>query len=347
MTEPTKETILIVDDEEPVRRPLKRLLTRNGYLCLEADCALKALQQLAENPIDLAILDIMMPQKSGRELLPEIKHQHPDTAVVMATAVVEPSTIIECMKEGAKDYITKPFNLDKVLQSLETVLRKRQLEKTLKQFQESLKGKVEEQAVEIRRLFLGSIESLISALEAKDQYTAGHSRRVSELTINIARYMAIPPEDLEDLRYGALLHDVGKIAVNPDIQNKPGKLTDIEYEHIMTHTQIGPTIVKSIANENIVNIIKYHHTRYDGNGKNQTLSNSQIPIGARIVTLSDAFDAMTSERPYRKSFALEDAISEVKRCRGTQFDPAVVDAFLKLSNIEMLAIINNHLNESK
>jgi putative two-component system response regulator len=338
-TETKNETILIVDDEEPIRRILKKMLSRQGYPCLEADCATQALQQLGHNSVALAVLDICMPHTSGLELLPEIKIQHPDTAVVMATAVIEPNIIIECMKEGAQDYIVKPYELDKVLRSFEIVLHKRQLALTMKQFQEKLKGKVEEQQTEIRRLFLGSIESLVCALESKDKYTAGHSRRVCELTLMIAKYLGVPVADLEDIHYGALLHDVGKIAINPDIQNKPGKLTDEEYEHIMTHAQIGPSIVKPIANENIVNVIRYHHTRYDGHGKNQTLFGTQLPLGVRIVTLADSFDAMTSERPYRKGMTLEQALMEIKRCSGTQFDPTIVEVFLKIPHAELLAII--------
>ena len=340
MTAETKnETILIVDDEEPIRRPLRRMLTKRGYACLEADCAEMAMQQLRANKVDLAILDIMMPQKSGRELLPEIKTQHPDTAVIMATAMIEPEIIVECMKEGALDYIMKPYELDKVLRSLEIALHKRQLAITMKQFQDNLKGKVDEQAVEIRRLFLGSIESLVSALESKDKYTAGHSRRVSEFTLLIARYLGVPAKDLEDIHCGALLHDVGKIAINSDIQNKPGKLTEEEYEHIMTHSQIGPSIVKPIANENIINIIRYHHTRYDGRGKGQTMAGDQIPLGVRIVTLADSFDAMTSERPYRKAMTLDQALREVIKCTGTQFDASIVRVFMTIPEKEIRAII--------
>jgi response regulator RpfG family c-di-GMP phosphodiesterase len=334
------ETILIVDDEEPIRRILKKMLSKQGYPCLEADCAAQALQQLGHNTVALTVLDIVMPHKSGLELLPEIKNRHPDTAVVMATAVIEPNIIIECMKEGAQDYILKPYELNKVLRSLEIVLHKRQLALTLKQFQEHLQGKLEEQQTEIRRLFLGSIESLVCALESKDKYTAGHSRRVCEFTLIIAKYLGIPAAFLEDIHYGALLHDVGKIAINQDVQNKPGKLTDEEYEHIMTHSQIGPSIVKPIANDNIVNIIRYHNTRYDGHGKNQVLFGSQLPIGVRIVTLADSFDAMTSERPYRKGFTLQEAQAEVKRCSGSQFDPVIVDVFQKIPDAELQAIIS-------
>jgi response regulator RpfG family c-di-GMP phosphodiesterase len=343
MTTVTKSgTILIVDDEEPIRRPLKRMLTKKGYTCLEADCASMAMQQLDTYIVDLAILDIMMPQKSGRELLPEIKIQHPNTAVIMATAMIEPEIIIECMREGAQDYIMKPFEMDKVVRSMEIVLNKRDLAMTIKRFQDSLQGKVDEQAVEIRRLFLGSIESLICALETKDKYTAGHSRRVSQFTLLIARYLGIQEDELEDMHYGALLHDVGKIAIDPDIQNKPGKLTAEEYEHIMTHAQIGPSIVKPIANKNIIDIIRYHHTRYDGRGKDQTMAGSQIPLGVRIVTIADSFDAMTSERPYRSAMTLDQALREVIKCAGTQFDEAIVEEFIKIPPAEIRAIMEFH-----
>lgn len=338
-TETKNDTILIVDDEEAIRRILKKMLNKHGYPCLEAECATQALQQLRNNNVALAVLDICMPHTSGLELLPEIKNQHPDIAVVMATAVIEPNVIIECMKEGAQDYIVKPYELDKVLRSFEIVLHKRQLALTMKKFQEKLIGKVEQQQTEIHRLFLGSIESLVCALESKDKYTAGHSRRVCEFTQIIAKHFGLPDADLEDIHYGALLHDVGKIAINQNIQNKPGKLTEEEYEYIMTHSQIGPSIVKPIANENIVNIIKYHHTRYDGRGRNQELFGMQLPLGVRIVTLADAFDAMTSARPYRKTLTLEEALAEVKRCSGTQFDPAIVEVFLKIPHFELLSII--------
>lgn len=339
-TEIKTETILIVDDEEPVRRPLRKVLTRKGYTCLEADCADKAIETLDCNEVDMAILDVKMPHKSGLELLPEIKDRHPDLAIVMATAVIEPDIIIECMKEGARDYFTKPYDLEKVTQRVGLILKKRELEITVKRFQDNLKGKVEEQAIEIRRMYLGAIESLVYALESKDKYTAGHSRRVSEYTLSIARYMGVPEEELEEIRSGALLHDVGKIAVDPDIQNKPGKLTEEEYAQIMIHTQVGPSIVRPIANNNILDMIKYHHTRFDGQAKGQTMSGIQLPLAVRIITLADSFDAMTSKRPYRDAFPIEKAIAEIKRCSGTQFDPQVVETFLKIPESELQKIIN-------
>jgi putative two-component system response regulator len=294
---------------------------------------------LRSNRVELAVLDIMMPGRSGVELLPEIRKEHPDTAVIMATAVADPNIIVRCMREGAQDYILKPFDLDDVARTIQRVLHKRQLELLVKDYQFKLQGKVEEQSKQIRQLFLGAIESLVRALEAKDPYTAGHSRRVKELASAISLRMGMTDEDFDDLCWGALLHDVGKIAVDPAIQNKPGKLTPEEYEHVMSHAQVGPRIVKAVADENMLNIIRYHHSRYDSPG--QVEAGTNVPIGARVVTVADAFDAMTSDRPYRKGLTLEEALFETRRCAGTQFDPSVVDAFLSIPVPEIRAIVGN------
>lgn len=183
------------------------------------------------------------------DLLPELKTQYPDTAVIMATAVAETNLAVQCMRLGADDYICKPFNLDEVVLSVEKTLEKRRLELEIKEYQERLEQKVEEQTGEIRTLFLGSIEALVFALEAKDKYTVGHSRRVTGIALNIGREMGLPEEDLENLKWGSLVHDVGKIAVDQFVQNKPGKLTPAEYEHIMIHAHIGAGIVKPVVNE--------------------------------------------------------------------------------------------------
>jgi len=176
---------LIVDDEPMIRRLLHVKLSRQGYHCEEASSAAEALDKLKTYPADLITLDMKMPGKSGMELLPELKSHYLDTAVIMMTAVAEANLAIQCMRLGADDYITKPFNLDEVVLNVEKTLEKRMLELKIKEYQEQLQQKVEEQTIEIRRLFLGSIESLVFALEAKDRYTAGHSRRVTEIALAI------------------------------------------------------------------------------------------------------------------------------------------------------------------
>jgi putative nucleotidyltransferase with HDIG domain len=181
----------------------------------------------------------------------------------------------------------------------------------------------------LTRLFLGSIEALVYALEAKDKYTAGHSRRVHEIALAIGIELNLSGEDLENLRWGSLLHDVGKIAVDQCVQNKPGRLTPAEYEHIMIHAHVGAGIVKPVVNEKVVEIVEHHHDHYDGTGLHQVVAGKEIPLGARILAVADAWDAMTSERPYRQAISVEDAHREIQRCSGTQFDPKVADAFLK------------------
>jgi len=323
------ENILIVDDEAAIRKLLHRKLTREGYQCEEADSAARTLNKLSSSPMELVLLDIKMPGKSGIELLPEIKANYPDTAVIMATAVTEVGVAIHCMRQGADDYICKPFNLDEVALSVERALEKRRLQLKIKEYQQHLEEKVEEQAKKIRQLFLGAIEALVFALEAKDRYTAGHSRRVTKIAMAIGSELGLSADDIEDLRWGSLLHDVGKIAVDQLIQNKPGRLTPEEYEHIMTHAHVGAGIVKPVVNENVVQMIEHHHDHYDGSGLHQVMAGCDIPLAARILALADAFDAMTSDRPYRSAMSREEALAEVKRCTGTQFDPVVVTAFLK------------------
>lgn len=323
------ETVLIVDDEATIRRLLRQKLSKEGYPCEEADTAEQTLSRLRSNSIELVILDIKMPGKSGIELLPEIKANYPDTAVIMVTAVAETSVAIECMKQGVEDYICKPFNLDEVMLSVKRTLEKRKLQLKIKEYQQHLEEKVEAQTKEIRKLFLGAIEALIFALEAKDKYTAGHSRRVTEISVAIGSELGLSTDDIEDLRWGSLLHDVGKIAVDQLIQNKPGRLTRVEYEHIMIHAHVGAGIVKPVVNERVADMIEHHHDYYDGRGLHQVIAGEEIPLGARILTVADSFDAMTSDRPYRSAMSSEEALSEIRRCTGTQFDPVVASAFLK------------------
>jgi len=328
VTAPAKEKILIVDDEKTVRRSLNKCLTMSGFSCEEASNADEAMATLKKKPADLVILDIMMPGTSGSDLLPRLKKSFPNTAVVMATAVVEPDVIVNCMKNGAHDYITKPFDVSQLVNNIQTVLDKRNLELHLKEKSQVLEGKVEAQAQELQKLFIDAVESLIGALEAKDQYTAGHSRRVTKIAIDIAFALKITGEELENLRWAALLHDIGKIGIDPTVQNKTGVLTPTEYHYILTHCSIGSGIVRPLVNENIVEAIKHHHDSFDGTGLNQTAIGEKIPLNSRILAVADSFDAMTSDRPYRAAMSASKAITEIQRCAGTQFDPSVVKAFL-------------------
>jgi len=332
-----QETLLIVDDEAGIRRLLRQKLSGQGYHCKEAGNSEQILYTLETDSVALVILDIKMPGKSGIELLPQIKSGYPDTSVIMATAINEVDVAVQCLKQGADDYICKPFNLEELSLAVKRALEKRHLLLEIREYQQYLEERIEEQTGQLRKLFLSAIEALVSALEAKDEYTGGHSRRVTDIALAIGNELGLSARDMEDLRWGSLLHDIGKVAADPAIQNKPGKLTREEYEHIMTHVPVGVEIVRPLVNEQITQMIEHHHDHYNGGGLHQLIVGDDIPLGARILAIADAFDAMISDRPYRSAMSMTQIVEEIKRCAGTQFDPIVVAAFLNtvgLTNTE-------------
>lgn len=328
MTIAKRDIVLIVDDEAGIRRLIRQKLTDEGYQCKEASSCEQVLDKLETDPIALVILDIRMPGRSGVELLPEIKSTSPDTSVIMVTAVNEVNVAVQCLKQGADDYVCKPFDLNQLCFAVQRALDKRRLQLEIREYQQYLEERIEEQTNQIRQVFLSAVEALVSALEAKDRYTGGHSRRVTDVALAIGRELGLTRKEMEDLRWGSLLHDIGKIAVDSVVQNKQGKLTREEYEHIMTHVHVGADIVRPLVNGKISEIIEHHHDHYDGRGLNQVIAGDAIPLGARILAVADAFDAMASDRPYRAAMSMADIVAEIEACAGTQFDPAVVAAFL-------------------
>ncbi len=324
-----RDVILIVDDEMMIRHLLVQKLTKEGYECFQTGSADEAMCFLEDRVLDAVILDIRMPGKTGLELLNDIKTNHPDIVVIMASAVTDTSITIDCIRQGADDYIAKPFNLDEVVITLQKALEKRRLQLQIKQYQLFLENRVEERTADIRKSFLGAIESLVTALEAKNRYTAGHSRRVALMAVQIGTRLGLSEDDIEDLRWGGLFHDVGKIAVDQLIQNKPGRLTTEEYEHIMIHAHVSAGIVKPLVNDKVVDMIIHHHDHFNGRGLYQVVAGTDIPLAARILAVADAFDAMTSERPYRPAMSVKDALAEIARNIGAQFDPNVATVFLK------------------
>jgi putative two-component system response regulator len=325
-----KESILLVDDEEAIRCILNKGLGMRGYVCDEAEDAEQALEKLQFHPSDLVILDINMPGKMGNEVLPEITSRFTDTAVIMASGVTDAGIIAQCIKDGAQDYISKPFKFEQVLQSVGTTLDKRRLELEIRRYFNDVGRKVDKQPTEPRKLFLGAVQTLINTLEAGDSYTKGHSQVVAEIALVIGKQLGLSPEELEDLNWAALLHDVGKIAVDPNILNKPSQLTSNEYRHIMTHAVVGPNLVKPFVNDKVVEIISHHHDHYDGGGLEQKVAGDKIPLGARIVAVADAYQAMTSDRPYRRALSQQDALEELIWCSGSQFDPAVANVMINM-----------------
>ena len=330
MTSRNGPSCLIVDDEPRLRRVLVQLLEGEGYHCREAGTGVEAVQAMEVDPAPLVISDLRMPELDGVGLLRQIVQRWPDTAVLMLSAVSDVDSAVRCLQLGALDYLGKPFNLDEVRTRVQRALERRQLKLDLKNYQQQLEDRVRVQARRIEELFLGGVEALAQALEAKDAYLRGHSLRVAEYSVTIARRLGMDTATIDAISLGGHLHDIGKIGVSEEVLHKVGRLTDAEYRHIMEHTVIGARILGPLLREAplVIAIVRSHHELLDGRGLPDGLKGDAIPPAVRIVTVADAFDAMTSERPYRHSLPVERALEELRTQRGIQFDPVAVDGFL-------------------
>ena len=334
---------LVVDDEPRLRQVLCRLMRGDGFECFEAGSGIEALTVLEQRPVTLMLSDLRMPRMDGFELLQAVRERFPDTAVVMITAVADVDMAVRALSTGATDYLTKPFHLDEVRARVAQALEKRRLRLDNREHQQRLETRVQEQAGRIEELFLAGIQALVQALEVKDPYTRGHSDRVSRNSAAIAAAMGLDPLLVRQVELGGHVHDIGKIGVREAVLNKPGPLTDDEYRHIMTHPIVGWQILAPLMTDAPValGIVRSHHERFDGRGIPDRLGGTEIPLEARIAAVADAFDAMTSSRPYRPGSRLtvEAAVAELVRHRRTQFDPVVLDAALSLIADGALALM--------
>ena len=322
---------LIVDDEPRLRQVLARVMRADGFECVEAANGVEALELLEREPVTLVLTDLRMPRMDGVELLRRVRARYPDTAVVLVTAVGDVDVAVSCLAIGAMDYLTKPFHLEEVRARVLQALDKRALVLENRSYRAGLEARVAAQARRLEQLFLGSVQALAEALEVKDAYTRGHSVRVGQYSAAVARELGLPEEVVLDVEIGGQVHDIGKIGVRESVLNKPGALTEDEYRHVMTHPLLGWRILLPLLGDapRILGVVRSHHERYDGRGVPDGLQGAAIPVEARIAAVADAFDAMTSGRPYRRvgRMPMEDALVELRRARGAQFDPAMVDAF--------------------
>jgi len=342
MTPDSAPYCLIVDDEPRLRQVMVHLMRGDGFQCVEASNGLEALEQLATHSVALVLSDLRMPKMDGLELLRELRSRYPDVAAVMITAVADVEIAVNCLAIGAADYVVKPYQLEDVRARVAQALEKRRLILENRAYRESLEQRVTVQARRLEELFLASVQSLAEALELKDPYTRGHSIRVSHYSSVIAQTMGLDGEMLRQIELGGHVHDIGKIGVRESVLNKVGRLTPEEYEHIMTHPVLGWRILAPLLGEtpHALNIVRWHHERYDGRGVPDGLKGDEIPVEARIVAAADALDAMTSDRPYRPAeMSLEAVIDEIVRNSGTQFDPDVVRAVVACADGGYLQLV--------
>jgi putative two-component system response regulator len=339
---PERANCLIVDDEPRLRQILMHLMRADGFQCVEAANGLEALDHLSREPITLVMTDMEMPKMGGIDLLKKLREKYPDVAVVMITGNTDVETAVGALALGAMDYIVKPFQLEEVRARVRQALEKRRLILENRNYQEHLEDRVMIQQRRLEELFVGGVQSLSAALEAKDPYTRGHSVRVAAYSVCIARQFGLGAELIRQIELGGNVHDIGKIGVREEVLNKTGPLTPEEYDHIMTHPVIGWRILAPLLGDapRALNIVRWHHERFDGKGLPDRLSGHGIPLEARIVAAADTLDAITSDRPYRLSEkTLPMAIAELVRNSGTQFDPEVIDAMVKCTERGELRLI--------
>ena len=320
---------LIVDDEPRLRQVMAHLMRNDGFQCVEAANGLEALILLETTPAILVLSDLRMPKMDGMELLRAIRARFPDIAVVMITAVADVDMAVNCLSLGAADYVVKPYQVEDVRARVSQALDKRRLLLENRAHREHLEERVAAQSRRLEEMYWASVQSLAEALELKDPYTRGHSVRVSQYAVAIARALELGAEMIRQVELGGQVHDIGKIGVRESVLNKSGPLTPEEYAHVMTHPMLGWRVLSPLFGDapHALNIVRSHHERFDGLGRPDGLSGKTIPIEARIVAVADALDAMTSYRPYRSGeLSLEDAVVEMRRNAGTQFDPDVVEA---------------------
>ena len=330
--------ILIVDDERSIREILAEALEEFGYAPSPVHDASAALEHLADNPVDVVLSDIEMPGMTGLQLLAEIRDRFPEVDVVMATGVVDTQVAVNAIRRGAADYVTKPFNFDEVDIVLQRTLDLRHLRREDKARKENLEKLVAERTREVQQLleqleasYESTLRALVTALDFRDNETQGHSLRVVEYAVVVGKEMGLTEDELVWIRRGAILHDVGKIGIPDAILRKPGKLDRDEWEEMQRHPQMGYDMLRDIPFlKPALDIVLAHQERFDGNGYPNGLKGTEIPLGARIFAVVDTFDAMTSDRPYRAALSIEEACAEIARCAGTQFDPSVSEAFLRV-----------------
>ena len=321
MTEPTEASpsrLLVVDDMEAIRLALAKCLQLSGYEVTSAASGGEALELLRSQHFDLLLTDQSMPGLSGLELTEAVVRMHPDMPIVVLTGHMDVELARDSLRRGASDFVTKPVNIRELPILIERNLTRRRLEVARLREREA-------------QVLFEAIKALASAVDAKDPYTARHSREVTRLALNLADAMSLSSEERYVLELSAWMHDVGKIGVPDSILIKPGSLTEEEFEIVKLHPVKGGEIVGQIEElKRVADAIRHHHERMDGSGYPDGLRGEAIPLASRIIMVTDAYEAMTGDRSYRMGLGHDAALRELREQSGSQFDPELVKVFIRV-----------------
>jgi putative two-component system response regulator len=343
--------ILVVDDEPGILSMMKRVLGRAGYKVSMAKSGQEAFDSIAAKLPDLILLDLYMPIVDGFEVAAQLKNT-PETReipIILITGLDSSQNHVKAMDLGINDFLSKTAKPEEILARIRSHLNIKQLNDQVKGYQASLENMVALRTAQLKDASLEVIWRLAAASEYRDNETGAHIKRMSLYAAAIAQEMGLVRKAVEAILYGAPLHDIGKIGIPDAILLKPGKLDADEWETMKTHTTIGGNILKDSRIGFVrmgAMIAMTHHEKWDGSGYPKGLRTKQIPLAGRIVALADVFDALTSERPYKKAISIDDANRIIEEGRGNHFDPDVLDAFFSVQD-EILAVKTKYQNETQ
>lgn len=358
-----KRAVLVVDDEPASREVMRDMLESLGYLVVAAQDGLEALAKLAAG-VDLVLLDVNMPRMDGFEVVKHIrkKYSAAELPVIMVTGVSGRDERLRAVQTGANDFIEKPVDMTELRVRVSAQLRLKEAQDALRRYQTELENLVEERTAALRlaldelaeanrsthRAYLDTIFRLALAAEYKDRETAGHIRRVGRYCGLIGRALGLPLREAEVLEVAGPMHDVGKLGVPDHILLKPGKLDAGEWEAMKQHTLIGARLLEGSPSEYLqagAIIALSHHERWDGSGYPRGLVGEEIPLPGRICAVADVFDALTTDRPYRKAMSNEEALEVMRSGRGGHFDPEILDLFFE--NLDEVLAIQGEVQEAQ
>jgi len=335
----SNDRILVVDDEETIREIVSSMLAGAHFQTRQAASGIGALAILESGEeFDLVLSDLMMAEMDGIALLERAKERYPDMPIVMVTAVHDIQVALQALRNGAYDYLLKPFEREQLLATVRRALENRRLKRENDAYRTNLEALVAARTLQwktalsnLEKSYDITLEVLGDALDLKDAETQHHSRRVTAFTIAMAKKMGLAKEEIEVIARGAFLHDIGKMAIPDDILHKPGKLTQEEMAVMKEHCYLGYKIISRIPFlADAAEIVYAHQEHYDGSGYPRGLKGEEIPLGARIFAIADTLDAMRSKRDYRDAQSIEAVRKEIDLWSGRQFDPQIVKVFLQM-----------------
>jgi putative nucleotidyltransferase with HDIG domain len=334
----TRENRILIIDDDPVTRKLLAQILKKNYQCEEAESAEEALQKIREKEFSIILSDIVLPKMNGVDLIPHIKSISPNTLIILVSSKQAIDYALKAFRLGAFDYITKPFDWEQIEAVVSRAIEHYELRITKEHYQAHLEDLVslrtnalENALKEIENSYRATLKALIQALETRDFETHGHSERVVTFSLRLGHEIGLDKDKLRDLELGALLHDIGKIGVPDAILRKPAKLDSEEWVKMKLHPLHGQKILRDIPFlEEAAKVVSQHHEKWDGSGYPYALRGEEIDIGARIFAVVDAFDALISDRVYRKGRPYKEAVEEILKHSGSQFDSMIVDAFMQI-----------------